>query len=241
VDAGSPSRCSLVPDVVPGCGSNGSFVAARPGGAGNVDRAGGRSGHGANATPCPDAPAAAAGAAPFAVADAAKRPATPDPPGGMHLGHQASTFRFLIRDRDAKYTTMFDEVFTSEGIEVLRESTASAAGECLRRALGTHRPPGMLGLDLDLQPAAPARHARRIRPALQRAPTTSRPRATSTSPGDVSRPCHGPSHRAGTPQERPQRVDQRVFPSCVAEPGFPNGTRSPRSPRRRTRGSAGIC
>ena len=26
----------------------------------------------------------------------------------------------MIRDRDPKYTTMFDEVFTSEGIEVLR-------------------------------------------------------------------------------------------------------------------------
>jgi hypothetical protein len=37
----------------PGCGSNGSFGAARPGGAGNVERAGGRSGHGASATPCP--------------------------------------------------------------------------------------------------------------------------------------------------------------------------------------------
>jgi putative transposase len=36
------------------------------------------------------------------------------------LGERAGQFRFLIRDRDTKYTTMFDEVFTSEGIEVLR-------------------------------------------------------------------------------------------------------------------------
>jgi putative transposase len=28
--------------------------------------------------------------------------------------------QFLIRDRDSKYTDVFDEVFTSEGIEVLR-------------------------------------------------------------------------------------------------------------------------
>lgn len=36
----------------------------------------------------------------------------------MDLGERAGHFRFLIRDRDAKYT----EVFTSEGNEVLRSS-----------------------------------------------------------------------------------------------------------------------
>ncbi|MEV7630754.1 transposase [Actinoplanes sp. NPDC089786] len=38
----------------------------------------------------------------------------------LDLGKRAGQFRFLIRDRDTKYTAMFDEVFTSEGIEVLR-------------------------------------------------------------------------------------------------------------------------
>ncbi|MCA2219498.1 transposase [Jidongwangia harbinensis] len=38
----------------------------------------------------------------------------------LDLGERAGQFRFLIRDRDTKYTTVFDEVFTSEGIEVLR-------------------------------------------------------------------------------------------------------------------------
>jgi hypothetical protein len=36
------------------------------------------------------------------------------------LGERTGQFRFLIRDRDTKYTNHFDEVFTSEGIEVLR-------------------------------------------------------------------------------------------------------------------------
>jgi putative transposase len=38
----------------------------------------------------------------------------------MDLGDRARQFRFFIRDRDAKYTMEFDEVFNSEGIQVLR-------------------------------------------------------------------------------------------------------------------------
>jgi putative transposase len=36
------------------------------------------------------------------------------------LEQRAGQFRFVIRDRDAKYTTVFDEVFATEAIEVLR-------------------------------------------------------------------------------------------------------------------------
>jgi len=38
----------------------------------------------------------------------------------MDLGRSVSQFRFLIRDRDTKYTAGFDEVFTNEGIEIVR-------------------------------------------------------------------------------------------------------------------------
>jgi transposase InsO family protein len=38
----------------------------------------------------------------------------------LDLGERAGQLWFLIRDRDSRYTAGFDEVVTSEGIEIIR-------------------------------------------------------------------------------------------------------------------------
>jgi len=38
----------------------------------------------------------------------------------MDLNGRLDAFRYLIRDRDAKYTQAFDDVFTSEGMQIVR-------------------------------------------------------------------------------------------------------------------------
>jgi hypothetical protein len=54
----------------------------------------------------------------------------------MDLNDQTDQLRFLLRDRDAKFTTAFDAVFTAAGIDVLR-SPPQARGRMPSRSAGS--------------------------------------------------------------------------------------------------------
>jgi putative transposase len=58
----------------------------------------------------------------------------------MDLGERVAAFQFLIRDGDAKFTDVFDAVFTSQSIRILRTSVrAPRANAIAERWVGTVR------------------------------------------------------------------------------------------------------
>jgi len=58
----------------------------------------------------------------------------------MDLGDRAAQFTVLVRDRDSKFTSMFDAVFASEGMRILRTPVrAPQANAIAERWIGTVR------------------------------------------------------------------------------------------------------
>ena len=58
----------------------------------------------------------------------------------MDLGERAAPVKYLIRDRDSRFTTTFDAVFEAEGIQILRSPVrAPRANAICERMIGTLR------------------------------------------------------------------------------------------------------
>jgi len=58
----------------------------------------------------------------------------------MDLGERAGQFKFLIRDRNSKFTPVFDEVFANNGVRIINTPVRSGhprANSFAERYVGT--------------------------------------------------------------------------------------------------------
>jgi transposase InsO family protein len=106
----------------------------------------------------------------------------------LNLGDRADDFRFLIRDRDTKFTTQFDQVFTAEGIRIVHTAPqAPRMNAIMERWVGSVR-----------------------RELLDRILIMNAPTCARSWPS--TRPISTPDVRTG-PSTRPARSDRYPIPS----------------------------
>jgi putative transposase len=102
----------------------------------------------------------------------------------MDLGECAGRFKFLIRDRDGKFSQVLDEIFTGSGIRVIKTPPRSPWANCYaERFVGTLRREC-----LDYLLIYGARHLRKVLTGYERHYNDHRPHQSR----DQQSPLHEP-------------------------------------------------
>jgi putative transposase len=125
----------------------------------------------------------------------------------MDLGERAGQFRFLIRDRDSKFTVAFDDVFAGNGARVIMAPVRSPrANSFAERFVGTLRREC-----LDHVLILGEQHLRKVFAEYARHYNGHRPHQSRQQepPAEAARPRRR-YHRPGRAQERRRRTDQRI-------------------------------
>jgi putative transposase len=85
----------------------------------------------------------------------------------MDQAERADGLKFLIRDRDAKYTDAFDAVFTATGVHIIRTPVQARRANPTRRALDLQRPARVHRSRPHRRPTTSPLRPQRIRRSLQ--------------------------------------------------------------------------
>jgi putative transposase len=135
----------------------------------------------------------------------------------LAVGERLHEIRFLIRDRDSKFTGSFDEVFRSEGVRIIRDPDPCAQSERVRRAVGPHGSDRMPGLDVGLRRPPSGASPSNLHLSLQRPEAASRPR-----PEDAGKTARSSSSGRRHPRAKARRagwLDSRLRGRCLSTIG----------------------
>ncbi|MFG1710472.1 hypothetical protein ACFLIM_45630 [Nonomuraea sp. M3C6] len=98
-----------------------------------------------------------------------------------YLQDVGSTAKFLVRDRDGKFSAAFDAVLADAGIRIIKSGVRMPRmNSIMERWIQTCRRE-LLDRTFDLEPAAPSARAARVRDLLQRPQATPLPSAGSSA------------------------------------------------------------
>jgi putative transposase len=86
----------------------------------------------------------------------------------LAIEERLANVRFLLHDRDAKFSGPFDELIRSEAVRVIKTPIRAPQGERDRRAVGAQRPQRMSRSPAHLRPPPSRARASRLRDSLQR-------------------------------------------------------------------------
>jgi hypothetical protein len=146
--------------------------------------------------------------------------------------------RFLIRDRDGKYSGPFDEGVRQRWHPDRRDAGACAEGERHRRAFRRNRPRRVSRLAADPQRPPPRARPACLRRALQRVEAASRAQAPATATAAATANTHDRRDPAPRPPRRPH---PRVLPSRRVRSETNNGALHPSDATGTRRVARGPC